>query len=132
MMRFPLFCVAALLGAAVSVPAQVSIQTSFGRHLRGGVTLGHPQPRLRVQVAPVCQPAPRGHWETVCEPVLVPGYWQEQHVPPTYGWIRSHCGHREWGIVDPGGCRRVWVEARYEHRSRQVWVPDCEPHRHYR
>jgi hypothetical protein len=54
--------------------------------------------------------------------VLVPGYWTEQHVPPTYGWIRGHCGRLEWGIVAPGGCQRTWVPARYEHRTRRVWV----------
>lgn len=63
-----------------------------------------------------------GHWETVCEQVLVPGYWTEQHVPPSYGWIYSSCGHRQWGLIDRGGCRRIWVPARYETRHRQVWV----------
>lgn len=128
MMRFPLICVAALLGVAVSAPAQFSIGVGLGRHVRGSVTIGHGEPRVAVQVEPVCRPEPRGHWETVCEQVLVPGYWTEEHVPPTYGWIRGHCGRLEWGMVDPGGCRRVWVPPHYEQRSRQVWVVDrCEP-----
>lgn len=141
MMRFPLFCVVALLGAAVSAPAQFSIEGRIGRHDRGSVRLvvgggdhdvrshrGHAEPVRCLPVPrPVFHPAPcpppRGHWETVCEQVLVPGYWQEQHVPPTYGWIRGHCGRLEWGMVDPGGCRQVWVPPRYEQQSRRVWVP---------
>ena len=134
MMRLPLFCVAALLGAAVSAQTRISVEGQIGRHIRGGVVVGarhdhgdhhqrdhhqhgrHHRPILRA-------PEPRGHWKTVCEEVLVPGYWREDHVPPTWGWIVDSCGHRRWGVVDHGGCRRVWVPARYETRTRQVWVP---------
>lgn len=130
MMRFPFLCVAALLGVAVSAPAQITVAGKLGRHVVGSVTFGHPSPRPRMHVEPVRHIAPSGHWETVCEQVLVPGYWVEQHVPPTYGWVRGHCGRLEWGIVDPGGCRQVWVPPRYEHRTRQVWVPDCDVRRH--
>lgn len=144
MKRLPLFCVVALLGAAVSVPAQVSIEGRLGRNVRGSVTVdvggrhdrdrdrGHDSfrdrdhDRYRSHNEPVRRhhvPVPvRGHWETVCEQVLVPGYWRDEHVPPTYGWVRNHCGRLEWGMVDPGGCRKVWVPAHYEHRSRRVWV----------
>jgi hypothetical protein len=131
MKRFPLFCVVALLGAAVSVPAQVSIEGRIGRHVRGTVVIGHRDHRdhrdtheRRPHREPVLRvPAPpRGHWKTVYDEVLVPGYWHEEHVPPTYGWIQDRCGHRRWGMVDKGGCRRVWVPARYETRARQVWV----------
>jgi hypothetical protein len=119
-----LLCVAALLGVAVSVPAQISIEGRIGRGVRGQVIIGgHDHDSRR----PVCEPvhrhrAPRGHWETVHEQFLVPGYWREDHVPPTYGWVHDSCGHRHWGIVDPGGCRRIWVPARWETRCRQVWV----------
>jgi len=130
MNRFPLFCVVALLGAAVSVPAQVSIEGRLGRNVRGSVSIdfgGHRDrggDRYRSHNEPVRRfPVPvRGHWETVCEQVLVPGYWSEEHVPPTYGWVRNHCGRLEWGMVDPGGCRRVWVPPHYEHQNRRVWV----------
>jgi hypothetical protein len=135
MKRFPLFLLAALLGAAVSAPAQVVIEGRLGRHLRGAVVIGNQHDRghrdhdrIRVDRShqhcePIRRiPAPRGRWETVEEQFLVPGYWDEQHVPPTYGWIYDHCGHRHWGIVDQGGCRRVWVPARWETRCRQVWV----------
>lgn len=134
MKRFPLFCVAALLGVAVSAPAQrITIDGAIGRHLVGSVTVSardhdHREhgrrDRPRRHVEPVRRPAPRlrGHWRTIEEQVLVPGFWHEQHVPPTYGWITDRCGRRHWGIVDPGGCRRVWVPARWETRTRRIWV----------
>jgi hypothetical protein len=135
MIRFSLFCAAALLLAAVPA-AQRSAVVPSGHHARGNdaVQVAHQvsRPRghreagrfLRRVAAPVVSrvPQPRGHWEDRCEQVLVPGYWTEQHVPPTYGWIRGHCGRREWGIVAPGGCQRTWVPARFEHRTRRVWV----------
>lgn len=132
MMRFPLFCVAALLGVAVSAPAQISIEGRIGRHVTARVVVdqrdhdhGASRRGSRRHEAPVCRiPAPpRGHWDTVQEQYLVPGYWNEVHVPPTYGWVFDSCGHRYWGVVDAGGCRRVWVPARWETRSRRVWVP---------
>ena len=63
-----------------------------------------------------------GRWELRTERVLIPGYWHDEHVPPTWGWIHDGCGRRHWGIVDPGGCRRVWVPPRYELRTRRVFV----------
>lgn len=134
MMRFPLFCVAALLGAAVSAPAQVSIAGSIGRQIAGSVVVSHRahddhrandrhgnDRHVHGRYTPV---RARGHWQIVHEQVLVaPGYWSEEHVPPTYGWVTDWCGHRHWGVVDAGGCRRVWVPARYETRARRVWSP---------
>lgn len=124
MKHFPMLVVAAVVAAAVSAPAQVSIEGRLGRHIHASVIVDgrapqHRDAREQVRRHPVRQ---RGHWDTVHEQVLVPGYWREDHVPPTYGWIMDHCGHRHWGIVDPGGCRRVWVPARWETRCRQVWV----------
>lgn len=63
-----------------------------------------------------------GRWETVYEEVLVPGYWDVQHHPAVYGWVYNACGNRVWGVVEPARDCRVWVPARYETRSRQVWV----------
>lgn len=118
MMKLPLLSVAALLAAAVSAPAQVTIEARLGRMFRGGIAhLGHHH-----QCQPVQPRRVSGRWETVREQVLVPGYWQEQHTPPTYGWIVDPCGRRRWGIVAEGGCTRVWVPARWETRCRQVWV----------
>ena len=123
MKHFPIYVLAAALAAAAPAPAQLRIEGSIGRHLRGVVDIGH-QPRHREHRGPVrSHPAPHGHWETVHDQVLVPGYWRDEHMPPTYGWIRDHCGHRHGGIVDRGGCRRVWVPARRETSARRVWVP---------
>jgi hypothetical protein len=135
MKRYLLICVVALLGAAVSAPAQIAIQGKLGNLVRGSVVLGHDHNHGHnhghnhrhnhghVKIVPVRRAPVHGHWETRCEQVLVPGYWHEEHVPPTYGWTYDHCGHRHWGIVDPGGCRRVWVSARWETKTRRVWVP---------
>ncbi|MBL9077314.1 MAG: hypothetical protein JNL08_07420 [Planctomycetes bacterium] len=140
MKRFPLFLLAALLGVAASAPAQLTLEGRIGRAVVGKVTIGddghrgHREHRSdrddrghrgRRPAEPVrcLPPIPRGHWQTIEEQVLVPGYWQEQHVPPTYGWITDRCGHRHWGVVDAGGCRRVWIPARWETRCRRVWVP---------
>jgi hypothetical protein len=127
MKRFPLFLLAAALVAAVPAPAQFSIQARFdGRHVQGSLRVGDCAPRrvVRHDDCHVHRPPVRqhGHWQTIEERVLIPGYWHDEHVPPTYGWIRDHCGHRHWGVVDPGGCRRVWVPARWETRCRRVWV----------
>lgn len=129
MKRYLLICVVALLGAAVSAPAQIAIQGKLGNAVRGSVVLGHDHHHghghnhgNHVRFSPVRRAPARGHWETRCEQVLVPGYWSEQHVAPTYGWVWDHCGHRHWGIVDRGGCRRVWVPARWETKHRRVWV----------
>ena len=122
MKHFPILLLAAVLAVATSAPAQLRIEGGLGRHVRGVLNIGHEHHR-RERCEPVCPPpAPRGHWETVHEQVLVPGYWQHQEVPPTDGWIVDHCGHRRWGIVDAGGCRQVWIPARWETRCRQVWV----------
>ena len=122
MKRFPLL-VASLLGLAVSASAQVSFEARLGRHLRGSVAVtGDFGSGGRGYSGREHRQHGQGHWETVHEQVLVPGYWREEHVPPTYGWIFDPCGHRRWGIIDQGGCRRVWVPARWETRCRRVWV----------
>jgi hypothetical protein len=141
MMKLPVICVAALLAAAVSAPAQVSVQGNLGRLFRGNDRSRHEV----VQRGPVQHdrhnhgghhnhnhgghnghrhhvPVQRGHWQTIEEQVLVPGYWHDEHVPATYGWVYDACGHRHWGIVSAAGCRRVWVPARWETRCRRVWV----------
>jgi len=129
MKRVSLFCVVALLGAAVSAPAQFPLEARIADNARGRVTAGqhashrHAVVREPLRRMPHAAPvAVHGHWETVCEQVFVPGCWREEHVPPTYGWVHSSCGHRHWGLIDRGGCRRIWVPAHHETRSRRVWV----------
>lgn len=138
MKTLPLLTLLAALAAAVEAPSQVSVDARLGRNPRVAVNVGTPtrghqlghyvDHRVNHRVGrdacrPVLRaPAPRGYWQTIEEPFLVPGYWHTEHVPPTYGWLCDPCGHRYWGVVDPGGCRQVWVPARWETRTRQVWV----------
>jgi hypothetical protein len=63
-----------------------------------------------------------GHYVTRCEQVLVPGYWGLQYHAATYGWVYDSCGHRSWGVLEAAHHDRVWIPARYETQSRQVWV----------
>jgi hypothetical protein len=126
MRLFPFSVVAAALAVAVPAPAQFAIEARFGRHFSAAVVSRHshaaPRHDHHDHHGRHGHQVSRGHWKTVNERYLVPGYWREQHVPPTYGWITDHCGHRHWGVVDAGGCRRVWVPERWETRCRQVWV----------
>lgn len=63
-----------------------------------------------------------GHWITRCEQVLVPGYWDVDYHAAVYGWVYDSCGYRVWGVSEPAYNHRFWVPARYETRTRQVWV----------
>lgn len=63
-----------------------------------------------------------GHWIARCEQVLVPGYWDVDYHAAVYGWVYDSCGYRVWGVSEPAHNHRIWVPARYETRSRQVWV----------
>lgn len=104
---------------------RVEIEPRYRSHGHGSSrSRGFRFPEVRFPLPlPIPVPAPRGHWETVTETVLVEaGHWHEEVVPPTYGWVYDHCGHRVWGVVDPGGCRTVWCPPRYENRCRRVWV----------
>lgn len=86
----------------------------------GNIVRSLPTPRVSVgfnRYNPSC-----GRWETRCEQVLVPGYWDVEHHPAVYGWVYDSCGHRHWGVTEPAHDHRVWVPARYETRSRRVWV----------
>lgn len=109
--------VIALLGFAAAAPAQLHFQGFFGRHFLLTAEIGC--------FPPACAPVARGHWETTCEQVLVPGCWREERVPPRYGWIPDRCGHWSWGVVESGGCRRTWVPAHYETQRRRAWVAGC-------
>ncbi|MFK7739988.1 MAG: hypothetical protein AB8H80_06655 [Planctomycetota bacterium] len=66
-----------------------------------------------------------GRWVTRCERVLVPGFWDQQHVPAVRGWVYDRCGRRSWGIVQAACFERVWIPARWENRERRVWVSGC-------
>jgi len=174
MKRFPLLLVAALLGAAVSVPAQFQNNGRSGRESRGAVVVPQQSPRGQASqratrpsrniqnprtalpvasrsahvsdnrqvgrvghvrtVSVVVRPVPvlvgfdsgrrhsHGHWQTRCEQVLVPGYWDIQYHAAVFGWVLDSCGHRSWGVLEPAHDHRIWVPACYETQTRQVWV----------
>jgi len=113
--------VAALLGLAAASPAQFRIEGRLGSVTVGAVFGDHHRPAARVRFEDRCEP--RGHWRVVTEQVWVPGHWHEDHVPARYGWVCDPCGHRRWVMLEPERCHRVWVEGRYECRTRRVWVP---------
>jgi len=112
--------VLSLLGVAAAAPAQLRIEGFFGHHVTLAASFGDfYRPR------PVCEAPPRGHWETVCEQVLVPGYWREECVPARFGWVRDHCGRSVWGVIEPEHTARIWVPACYRTEHRRVWVAGC-------
>lgn len=148
MKRFPLL-LAALLGVVVSVPAQnrrsgrhpgqvVSVQTKArgsiaNQAFRQGRPVSGTRAARRVGIdrrgyrngsrdGRGFGRRSYGRWVTRCERVLVPGYWDRQHVPAVHGWLYDSCGRRYWGIVQQACFQRVWVPARYETRNRRVWV----------
>ena len=97
----------ALLGLAASAPAQVRVEGSLGRRVQVGVEIaGHHHGDVHRSGVRHYDPhyngryAHRGHWQTECYRVWIPGYWQE-------------CG---------GFGHRYWVTGHYETRSRCVWV----------
>lgn len=139
MMRFTLLFVAALLGAAVSVPAQFQERGRHASNHRDRARAAVPVRTVQRRAAPVSRVArhagrvtgrrvvgggheSHGHWVTRCERVLVPGYWDTRHLPAVYGWVYDACGHRHWGVIRPARCERFWVPARYEMQERRVWV----------
>lgn len=113
--------VAALLGLAAASPAQFRIEGRIGSVTVGARFGDECRPVLRVR-GDHCS-KPRGHFHTVTEQVWVPGHWQEEHVPARWGWVCDPCGRRRWVVLEPEHCHRVWVEGRYESRTRRVWVP---------
>jgi len=120
----------ALFGLAAVAPAQFRVEGSFGRHVQVGVQVGPGYGygyRAPVCVVPVANHGRHdfrsfGHWQTITEPVHVPGFWTEECVPARYGWVYDHCGRRIWGVVEQACCRRVWVPPRCETVTRRVWV----------
>jgi len=141
MKRIPITLLAAIAMTAVSATAQhlrggrnvregaVVVRTSPGALYRASrYTVARPTPRCSTMRCTVLRRVPArrsvtGYYRTVCEPVLVEaGHWHTEVIPPSYGWVYDRCGHRHWGIVEPGGSRRVWCPPRYENRTRRVWV----------
>jgi hypothetical protein len=136
MFRATMITVAALMGLAVSAPAQLHVEAQLGRHVRatadvGGVRFdgrGRVEPRGREyrpfadHRAPVRFERPTGYWRTITEEVWVPGYFRQEYVPATYGWIVDSCGRRSYEVIAPACTREIWVPGRFECRTRQVFV----------
>jgi hypothetical protein len=119
--------VAALLGLAVSAPAQFQIEGLLGRHVRVSAQIGHGHDHGYEHCGYGRHNKPdkhrqHGYWRTVCEQVWVPGCYRTEYVPACYGWVYDGCGRRYWGIVAPACHRQVWVPGRYETRTRRIWV----------
>ena len=91
--------VARNLGRILNTPVRVGVGVGHRGHHRG-----------------------HGRYVTRCEQVLVPGFWDLQYRAAVYGWVYDSCGHRSWGVVQAAYHERVWIPARYETQSRQVWV----------
>ena len=119
--------VLALLGLAAAAPAQIHFEGILGRRVQvaGPVAAVSWPVRSVPRYDGYRRPAPRGHWQTVTEQVHVPGYYQNEFVPPRYGWYTNACGHPVYGLIEPGHMHRCWVPAHCETRSRQVWVTGC-------
>jgi hypothetical protein len=120
--------VLSLLGVAAAAPAQFRIEGFFGHHVAVAASFGgfyRPRPFVPVSCAPPVCEAPRGHWESVAEQVLVPGYWREECVPARFGWVRDHCGRSVWGVIEPEHTARVWVPPCYRTERHRVWVAGC-------
>jgi hypothetical protein len=73
---------------------------------------------------PRCEPPQRwipGHYETVREKVVHPGYWDTVTEPAEYGWVRHGC-RWEYKMIKPPCTKRIWVPERCEWIEKQVWV----------
>lgn len=75
---------------------------------------------------PYCPP-PRvwvpGHYETRCESVRRPGYYENVWVEPHYERHVDHCGTVTEVLVRPGYYKKVWIEGGFETREVRVWIP---------
>jgi hypothetical protein len=108
-MKHAIAIFSALLGLAASAPAQFRLEGSLGRRVQVGVEVaaqhrgGHHHHGRHDDYRHGRRHdrhAHRGHWQTECYRVWVPGYWQE-----TGGF-----GHR------------YWVPGHYQYRTRTIWV----------
>jgi len=64
-----------------------------------------------------------GHYETVTETVVVaPGHYEKQWMPPVYQTVVSSDGTSTQVKIKDGHDKDVWVPAKTETRTKQVWV----------
>jgi hypothetical protein len=109
--------------AAFGMSAQAATRVDFGIGLGGGYAPYYPAPVYAAPyyAAPVCE----GHYETRVERILVASEGRERrYIQPVYE-TRYYNGVPQSFCVNQGGWTEVYVPARYENRSVQVWVPGC-------
>lgn len=63
-----------------------------------------------------------GHYETYERVIWVPPHWEEQYVPPVYGyrWVN---GVQRVVVYRQGYYDRVWIPGYYTTTVESVWVP---------
>jgi len=62
-----------------------------------------------------------GHYEWVTRRVWIPGYWEEEYIPPVYE-RRFVNGSEVVVLVRAGYYQQYWVDGYYEHIRERVWV----------
>jgi hypothetical protein len=64
-----------------------------------------------------------GHNETVTETVVVaPGHYEKQWMPPVYQTVVNSAGTSTEVKIKDGHYKDVWVAAKTETRTKQVWI----------
>lgn len=101
---------------------------------RSHATVNAPAARHNMRRLPVMRQvrrfAPRGHWENRTVTVLVrAGYWQRQRVAALYELRFDFSGQQIFVCVQPERITRVWIQPRYEYRTRRVWVENRQYNR---
>lgn len=109
-----------LIAAIASQHSNASVNYSFSTGVYRPPHCSPPPP----PPPPRCEPPQRwvpGHYETVREKVVYPGYWDTVTEPAEYAWVKHGC-RWEYKMVKPPCTKRVWVPERCEWIEKQVWV----------
>lgn len=138
--------VTAILAAASTPALAGDWSLGFDVDSRGGVRVGlgyrsrrHQRSgRVELRVRQACRKRwVEGYYEAVRREVTLPGYYKRVWEPAVYEWRRGRSGARYRVRLRSAGYVEVWVPARHEYRTEQVWYPgrwayDCnyEGHRH--
>jgi hypothetical protein len=107
-----------LIAAIASQHSNVSVDYSYSNRVYRPPQCAPPPP------PPRCEPPQRwipGHYETVREKVVHPGYWDTVTTPAEYAWVKHGC-RWEYTMIKPPCTKRVWVPERCEWIEKQVWV----------
>ncbi len=109
--------------AVVAGVATVGIIAALASH-NSNVTVDY---RVGTFAPPAPPPPPPhrwvpGHYQTVREKIVHPGYWQTVTEPAQFGWVQHGC-RWEYRMIKPAYTRHVWAPERVEWIEKQVWVP---------